>query len=128
MRIIWNLIFDSRKYPKHLYNFIGSEGDTNTRSGVNEVIKEKGYFKACVYFLHRIWFPYVSRTTYNKDIMEVWYSDGTCEQFKGKCTVWHKLPMMERCGTMKEGTLNSMWKYIGLYGNPYPTAHLNKKK
>lgn len=60
---------------------------------------------------------------YEKSIMTVHYDDGSFDKYHGECTVWHKLPLMERCGTYKESELCDIWQYIKFYGNDYPTAH-----
>lgn len=66
--------------------------------------------------------------TYENGTMYIKYTNGDEEAYKGDCTVWHKLPMMHRARTFKEGELCDIQKYIKHYGNPYPTAHLNKEK
>ncbi len=58
-----------------------------------------------------------------KEVLTLTFSDGSEEQYKGDCTVWHKIPLMKRCSTLKECELVDIWKYINHYGNPYPTAH-----
>ena len=70
----------------------------------------------------------VIKATYSEDneIMTLYYSDNYIEEYKGSCTVWSKLPFMQRPGTLNESFLCSVWKYIKEYGNPYPTAHKRK--
>lgn len=66
--------------------------------------------------------------TYSGGIMTIDYDNGKSKQYSGSCTVWHTYPMMQRCGTFKEGELCDIWKYVKTHGNPYPTAHLKKKQ
>lgn len=67
----------------------------------------------------------LSKATYDKDtkILTKYWSDGNKYEYKGSCTVWHKLPYMKRAGTMTESGLCDIWEYINHYGNPYPHAH-----
>lgn len=73
------------------------------------------------------WFPHLLEATYTDEILTLKYSDNSIVQYKGSCTVWHKLPFMTRPGTLKEGDLSEIWEYIKTYGNPYPTAHQKPK-
>ena len=58
-----------------------------------------------------------------EEVMTVTYDDGTQDKYHGSCTVWYKMPLMERCGTSKESTLCNIWTYIQKFGNNYPDAH-----
>ena len=60
---------------------------------------------------------------YKGGVMTVKYEQGQQEQYEGSCTVWHKLPYMKRCGTLKEGWLCDLWKYNKKWGGAYPDAH-----
>lgn len=71
--------------------------------------------------------PIVS-AEYSDEIMTLTYKNGDKAQYAGNCTVWYTFPYYVRCSTSMEIQLVSIWKYIGKFGNPYPTAHLNKKK
>lgn len=70
----------------------------------------------------------ISKITYLDTTLTVYYTDGSKEQYEGSCTVWHKHPYMERAGIMTETWLSEIYTYIKKFGNPYPTAHLNKKE
>lgn len=61
------------------------------------------------------------------DVITITWSDNTVSKYQGSSTVWYSLPMMNRCGTFREGKLNQISKYINKYGNPYPTSHLKNK-
>lgn len=64
---------------------------------------------------------------FETEILKISYSDGSSAQYKGNSTVWRTYPMMKRCGTFTESRLSDIYKYIKEHGNPYPTAHENKK-
>lgn len=70
----------------------------------------------------------MTSATYSGELMTIKYDNGKSKQYSGSCTVWHTYPMMQRCGTFKEGELCDIWKYIKTHGNPYPTAHLKKEQ
>lgn len=72
-------------------------------------------------------FPKLVKATYVDGIMTLEYDNGEIKQYEGSVTVWHKLPLMERCNTDKEFELCQYWKYIKHWGNDYPTAHLKQK-
>lgn len=72
--------------------------------------------------------PTIEKATYSKEVLKITYSNGVIKEYYGECTVWNKLPMMERCGTIKDSELCGIWKYIRKHGNPYPTAHLKDLK
>jgi hypothetical protein len=61
---------------------------------------------------------------YHKGIMTVIYSKSGKKQYNGSCTVWHEMPLMNRCSTAKESELVEIWHYIKQYGNKYPESHL----
>lgn len=65
----------------------------------------------------------IVNATYINDELVITYSNENVEKYVGSSTVWHKLPMMERCSTTREDFLYDISKYIEKYGNPYPTAH-----
>jgi hypothetical protein len=62
----------------------------------------------------------------NEEVLTMTFKDGTIEKYKGSGTVWHEMPLMKRCGTLKEYDLCDIYKYIKHYGNPYPKAHKKK--
>ncbi len=70
--------------------------------------------------------PIITEAKYIGNTLTIEYSNGDIVKYNGECTVWRKLPMMERCSTVKEGELCRIWKYIKTHGNPYPTAHLSE--
>ena len=70
----------------------------------------------------------VKYATYKHGIMTLTYADNSTAQYKGECTVWNRLPYMERAGTSTESELCDIWKYIEHNGNPYPTAHKSTSK
>ncbi len=65
--------------------------------------------------------------TYEDGIMKVCWSDGSKGEYKGECTVWHRLPSMRRPGTLMESELCRLQDYIEYYGNPYRIDHANRK-
>lgn len=67
----------------------------------------------------------ITKAQYRNEVMTVWYQSGKVVEYEGSGTVWNKMPMMQRCGTMKEIKLCEIYKYIRKWGNDYPTAHLN---
>ena len=71
--------------------------------------------------------PKIVTATYFKEHLTVNYEDGSVREYEGSCTVWKHYPMMQRCGTFKEGELLDIWSYIKKHGNPYPTAHIKNK-
>ncbi len=71
--------------------------------------------------------PIVEATyDHKKEVMTVKYHNGQISQYQGSSTVWHSYPMMHRIGTLGEGRLCDIYKYIKIHGNPYPTAHDKK--
>jgi len=56
---------------------------------------------------------------YNEEteVMTIKWSDGRIEKFVGSCTVWNKLPYMERSNN--EGLLYRMYKYNQFHKKPY---------
>ena len=73
----------------------------------------------------RAWFygPRVIKATYCAGVLNVWYEDGQISQYKGQCTVWYKMPYMERCSAPLEAMLCELWEYIMYYKGAYPDAH-----
>ena len=69
----------------------------------------------------------VVSATYINNILTVKYSDGSSFEYEGSCTVWHTYPMFNKCGTLKDGELYQIWKYIKHHGNPYQNAHILNK-
>ncbi len=63
------------------------------------------------------------KVEYNDEVMTFIYDDGTTLEYTGSCTVWHRLPYMQRCSTLLEADLSEIWTYINRHGNPYPLAH-----
>ena len=49
---------------------------------------------------------------YTDGVMTIQYESGRVDKYKGKWTIWHKLPNMKRCGTMKESWLCDLWMHI----------------
>ncbi len=70
----------------------------------------------------------VTRAFYNKDVLIVWWTDGTINKFKGNGTIWRHWPMKNRASIDWEVRLNNIRRYIDEHGTPYPTAHLRNKK
>ena len=70
----------------------------------------------------------LDEANYNSEteVLTMMFKDGTTEEYKGSSTVWRKMPLMQRCNTLKEYDLADIYKYIKHYGNPYPKAHLKK--
>tara|TARA_R110002072_G_scaffold244278_1_gene403593 strand:+ start:1244 stop:1507 length:264 start_codon:yes stop_codon:yes gene_type:complete len=71
---------------------------------------------------------YVIEASYENNIMTIKLSNGSIEKYLGNGTVWHKLPMMERCSTFREGYLSDIHSYIKFHGAPYPNGHTIKEK
>ena len=70
----------------------------------------------------------IVNATYYKKVLTVTWSDGAISTYYGEgSTVWYHYPSMKRCSTNTEYTLAEVMTYIKEFGNPYPTAHLNKK-
>lgn len=68
---------------------------------------------------------HVILASYKDEIMTLHHASGKMMKYHGSGTVWHRMPMMERCSTEKEKALASFHAYIKKWGNPYPNAHLN---
>jgi hypothetical protein len=69
----------------------------------------------------------IIKASYDNRTMTVTYENGNVTEFHGSGTVWHKLPMMKRCGTFEEIQLSEIYTYIRKWGNDYPDAHLKQK-
>ena len=50
-----------------------------------------------------------------EDVITITWSDNTVSKYQGSGTVWHSLPMMDRCGVFREGKLSKISKYINKY-------------
>ena len=87
---------------------------------MKQLIKKALKAFAIPFVTHRV---SVVKATYENEVMTIEYDNGKTEQYNGSCTVWHKMPMMQRCSTAKEAWLCDIWKYIKHYGNSYPNAH-----
>lgn len=66
----------------------------------------------------------IGATYDDRGVLTVDFDNGEMAMFKGRSTVWHHWPYMERCSSQKETYLCDLWEYIRCHGNPYPTAHL----
>lgn len=72
-------------------------------------------------------FPKIISASYNNGIMTVTYDNNSFECFQGESTVWHKLPLMQRCSTTQELMLSELYAYNKTHGGAFPTAHLKTK-
>ncbi len=48
------------------------------------------------------------------DVITITWSDNTVSKYQGSSTVWYSLPMMNRCGTFREGKLNQI-QFVSFY-------------
>jgi len=44
--VMWRFLFKDKTYPAYLYNLVGSEGDSNTRQYVDNLIQVNGFWTA----------------------------------------------------------------------------------